>query len=97
MAGLGHGAAHPAEVEHEHIVARNARYGMVLFVIYLVLYGGYMALVAFFPAAMRWMPLEGLNLAIVYGFGLIIAALVLALVYSWLCRASAEPSGEDGA
>ena len=43
------------------------------------------------------MPLEGLNLAIVYGFGLIIAALVLALVYSWLCRASAEPSGEDGA
>jgi uncharacterized membrane protein (DUF485 family) len=28
----------------------------------------------------------GVNLAIVYGMGLIAAALVLALVYAWLCR-----------
>jgi uncharacterized membrane protein (DUF485 family) len=33
----------------------------------------------------------GLNLAIVYGFGLIIAALVLAAVYGWLCRTSRGP------
>jgi hypothetical protein len=28
----------------------------------------------------------GINLAVVYGFGLIIAALALALVYDALCR-----------
>jgi uncharacterized membrane protein (DUF485 family) len=27
----------------------------------------------------------GLNLAIVYGFGLIVVALVLALAYNWAC------------
>ena len=36
----------------------------------------------------RWnaLPLAGVNLAIWYGFGLIVAALVLALIYGWLCR-----------
>jgi uncharacterized membrane protein (DUF485 family) len=28
----------------------------------------------------------GVNVAVAYGMGLIAAALVLALVYSWLCR-----------
>lgn len=96
MAGLHHGPAHPAEEEHEHIVARNTRYGLVLFAVYLALYAGYMALVAFWPQALRWMPWHGINLAVLYGFGLIAAALVLALVYSWLCRARATGEPEDG-
>jgi uncharacterized membrane protein (DUF485 family) len=29
----------------------------------------------------------GVNLAIWYGFALIVVALVLALIYGWLCRA----------
>jgi hypothetical protein len=31
-------------------------------------------------------PLAGINLAVVYGMGLIVAAFLLALVYGWLCR-----------
>ena len=27
----------------------------------------------------------GLNLAVVYGFGLIVLAMILALIYNWLC------------
>jgi hypothetical protein len=34
----------------------------------------------------------GVNLAIWYGFGLIGGALVLALIYAWLCR---EPATKD--
>lgn len=86
MGGLDHGPAHPAETEHAATVARNTRYGLVLFTVYLLLYGGFMAGIAFFPEWMRSQPWAGVNLAIWYGFGLIAAALSLSLVYGWLCR-----------
>jgi uncharacterized membrane protein (DUF485 family) len=66
--------------------ARNARYGAVLFLAYLLLYGGFVAINAFNPDAMDTVVLAGVNLAIVYGLGLIVSAFVLALVYVWLCR-----------
>ena len=93
MAGLDHGSAHAKEIEDPRIAARNARYGMVLFLIYLAIYGGFVSLNAFAPAQMETTPALGLNLAILYGFGLIIAAMVLALVYSWLCRGGSNPHG----
>lgn len=65
---------------------RNARIGMRLFVVYLVLYGGFVLLNAFAPNSMEWTPMAGVNLAIWYGFGLILAALCLALLYGMLCR-----------
>lgn len=92
MAGLDHGPVHPKEIEDPRIAARNARYGMVLFVVYLLFYGGFVGLNAFFPAQMEQTPALGLNLAILYGFGLIFAAMFLALVYSWLCRGRADRS-----
>jgi len=68
---------------------RNARLGLVLFTVYLLLYGGFVMLNAFRPQIMETTPLAGINLAIWYGFGLIAAALILALAYGWLCRPSA--------
>ena len=41
---------------------------------------------AFAPKLMETTPLWGVNLAILYGFALILAAFALALVYAWLCR-----------
>ena len=34
--------------------------------------------------------------AILYGFGLILAAFVLALVYGWLAKSEEAPSSEEG-
>ncbi len=70
------------------VVAHNTRIGLVLFAIYVVFYGGFMALSAFWPEVMRKPFAGGANLAVVYGFALIAAALVLALVYMRLCRKS---------
>jgi uncharacterized membrane protein (DUF485 family) len=70
---------------------RNARLGLVLFFVYLALYGGFVGLAAFAPGVMQRTPAAGVNLAIWYGFGLIAAAIVLALIYGWLCRDSSEP------
>jgi uncharacterized membrane protein (DUF485 family) len=47
-----------------------------------------MALSAFWPEVMSKPCLRGANLAVVYGFALIVAALVLALVYMKVCRKS---------
>lgn len=68
------------------MATRNARIGLVLFTLYLLLYGGFVLLNAYSPETMEWTPVAGINLAILYGFGLIVAALVLALLYGWLCR-----------
>jgi uncharacterized membrane protein (DUF485 family) len=83
----------PAEQEatDEQVVRRRARHGLVLFAIYFALYGGFVVLNVFFPKLMETTPVAGVNLAILYGFGLIAAALILALVYAWLCR---SPNGE---
>lgn len=77
--------------------SRDSKIGLVLFAIYLVLYGGFVLLNAFAPETMEITPISGVNLAILYGFGLIVAALVLALIYGLLCRSttSGQPAEED--
>lgn len=65
---------------------RNSRIGLVLFAVYLLLYGGFVFLNAFAAEVMETTPIAGVNLAILYGFGLIVAALVLALIYGFLCN-----------
>ena len=64
---------------------RNARIGMILFIVYLVLYVGFVFLNTFSAETMEMLPYRGVNLAIWYGFGLIISAFVLALLYGALC------------
>lgn len=72
---------------------RNARIGLVLFCVYLLLYGGFVLLNAFSPDTMAIKPVAGINLAILYGFGLIAAALVLAMLYGWLCKSTEDAGG----
>jgi uncharacterized membrane protein (DUF485 family) len=77
--------------------AYNARVGLVLFSIYLLFFAGFITLAAFGKEVMArhmalidpdggvWSCFGGVNVAIVYGFFLIIAAFVLALLYMMLC------------
>ena len=64
----------------------NTRLGLILFVIYLVFYLGFVLINAFAADLMETETLAGLNLAIVYGFALIVVALVMALIYGLCCR-----------
>jgi uncharacterized membrane protein (DUF485 family) len=72
------------------VETHNARYGLWLFGVYVALYGGFMGLNAFAPEVMSKSPFGGVNLAIIYGLGLIVAAFVLALVYTLLCRRESD-------
>ena len=73
----------------------NTRLGLILFVVYFVFYLGFVLINAFAPDLMETSTLAGLNLAIVYGFGLIVAALVLALVYGFMCRSEPAVQPKD--
>ena len=86
MAGFDHGSELSKEVEDPVIAARNARYGMILFLFYLAIYSGFVGLNAFRRDLMEWTSPWGLNLAVLYGLALIVIAMLLALVYCWLCR-----------
>ncbi|MCA9071719.1 MAG: DUF485 domain-containing protein, partial [Planctomycetaceae bacterium] len=81
----------PDAGDDPEITARNTRYGLILFTVYLVIYGAYVLANAFAPTIME-NTIAGVTLAILSGFGLIIAAFVLALIYGWLCRATKDSS-----
>ncbi len=80
--------------EHPAVSAANARAGLVLFFIYLAFYAGFMALAAFAPQAMGQPVLGGVNLAITYGLGLIVGALVIAALYMAACAHNAKKFGD---
>ena len=82
--------SHPPDSTPSAADDKNSRLGLWLFSIYFALYAGFMGLSAFSPTTMRDLLVWGLPLSIAYGFGLIIGAIVLALLYMVLCHG--EPS-----
>jgi uncharacterized membrane protein (DUF485 family) len=69
----------------------------LLFFIYLAFYAGFVGLAAFAPQAMGRPVLGGVNLAITYGMGLIVGALVIAALYMGACARNARIYGERDA
>ena len=74
----------------------KTRLGVWMFIIYCVVYAGFVFINVFTEGkAMQVIVFSGLNLAVVYGVGLIVFALVLALIYNWLCtKKEAELAGK---
>jgi uncharacterized membrane protein (DUF485 family) len=60
---------------------RVSRLGVLLFTVYFLLYAGFMALNVIDPIAMS-RPLGPLNIAVAFGFALIVVAFALAVVYT---------------
>ena len=62
------------------------RLGVKMFIFYALVYAGFVAINMIKPLLMERPVLFGLNLACVYGMGLIVLALGLALIYDAMCR-----------
>ena len=68
--------------------AYKTRLGVWMFIFYCLIYAGFVFTnVLTEGQAMQIIVVAGLNLAVVYGMGLIIFALILALIYNHLCTA----------
>lgn len=63
----------------------KSRLGVRMFLVYAVVYAGFVLINVLWPTTMSTIVFAGLNLAVVYGFGLIVLAMILALIYNWLC------------
>jgi uncharacterized membrane protein (DUF485 family) len=69
----------------DNAAQKKAKLGVLLFFIYTFIYSGFVAIGLSKP---EWMGLESLggqNLAVVYGFGLIILAIIMGFVYNTMC------------
>lgn len=71
--------------ESEELKDYKQKLGLKLFYIYALFYAVFVILNAVFPSMMENVIFLGLNLAIVYGFSLIIVAILLGLVYNAFC------------
>jgi hypothetical protein len=64
----------------------KTRLGIWMFVFYSLFYASFVAINLLSPLSMAVIVFAGLNLATVYGFALIIVALIEALIYDGMCR-----------
>jgi len=78
-----HGPA--AKLETDSAASKKAKLGIVLFFFYLIIYAGFVIIGLAYPELMGVHVLGKQNLAIVYGFGLIILAIVMGFIYNAVC------------
>ncbi|MBM3420048.1 MAG: DUF485 domain-containing protein [Bacteroidetes bacterium] len=78
-----HGPA--AKLGADNAAAKKAKLGVILFFVYLIIYSGFVVIGLYDPDLMGAHVLGKQNLAIVYGFGLIILAVVMGFIYNAAC------------
>jgi uncharacterized membrane protein (DUF485 family) len=69
----------------DYAIEYKSRLGAWMFLLYSAVYVGFVVINVVKPLAMEKIICFGLNLAVVYGFALIIFALVLAVIYNSMC------------
>jgi uncharacterized membrane protein (DUF485 family) len=74
-----------SRTEKDHAIAYKKRLGVQMFIVYALVYAGFVLINIIRPMLMEKEIIFGLNLAVVYGFGLIILSLIMALIYNYLC------------
>ncbi len=78
-----HGPA--AKLEKDNASAKKTSLGIKLFIVYALIYAGFVFINTLSPSTMGIKVFAGLNLAVVYGFGLIILAIVMGIIYNRMC------------
>jgi uncharacterized membrane protein (DUF485 family) len=80
---MDHGPA--VELGVDHATKRKTRLGIWMFILYTLVYGAFVAIGVTNYEAMSILVFGDLNLAVTYGFGLIVLAIILGLIYNWRC------------
>jgi len=78
-----HGPA--VEIGKDESIPKKTRLGLIMFIIYMIVYAGFVFIGMTFPKAMGTQIILGLNLAFLYGMGLILLAGIMGLVYNHAC------------
>lgn len=73
------------EMGKDHSIKKKTKLGIVLFFVYLAIYTGFVLIGTLSPGLLGEDFAAGMNLAFVYGMGLIVLAAVMGLVYNYFC------------
>jgi uncharacterized membrane protein (DUF485 family) len=73
------------EIGTDNAAPKKARLGVIMFIIYTLVYAGFVFIGLSKPELMGLEMIGGQNLAIIYGFGLIVLAIVMGFIYNYLC------------
>lgn len=73
------------EIGTDKAAGKKARLGVIMFIIYTLVYAGFVAIGLFAPELMGMEILAEQNIAIIYGFGLIVLAIVMGFIYNYFC------------
>lgn len=75
----------------------KSRLGVYLFISYAIVYAVFVIMNVVSPRSMSIILFRGLNLAVVYGMGLILLAIIMGLIYNYLCtQKEYELNGREG-
>ncbi len=69
----------------DNATKKKTKLGLILFFVYSLIYIGFVTINIVNPKIMETIIIFGLNLAIVYGFSLILFAIILGIVYNYVC------------
>ncbi|MBW6512298.1 MAG: DUF485 domain-containing protein [Desulfuromonadaceae bacterium] len=84
---MGHGPA--VKLGKDNASSYKTRLGVWMFVAYTLFYASFVALNAIKPSVME-KAVMGQTVAIVFGFALIVVALIMAVIYNHFCTAAEE-------
>jgi uncharacterized membrane protein (DUF485 family) len=73
------------ELGRDLAIPKKTRLGVILFLIYLAIYAGFVVIGTLFTDVLGVRVFANINLAVVYGMGLIILAAVMGLFYNHFC------------
>ena len=79
----GHGPA--VKLGKDNASEWKSKLGIKLFFVYGAIYTGFVLINTIKPELMKINALFGMNLAVVYGMGLIILAIIMGLIYNYFC------------
>ncbi len=81
----------------ENAARFTQRLGLLLCTVYALVYGGFVGVSVYDVTLMDTLMPFGVNLAVFYGLGLIVFALLLAMVYSRACAAKERSAARAAA
>ena len=80
---MSHGPA--TQWGEDKAVGYKTKLGVYLFFVYVIVYAGFVVINVASPQLMAKTVFAELNLAVVYGFGLILLAFIMGIIYNHLC------------
>jgi len=81
-----HHPANVTEVESEAVMRRQQRIGISLLLLFSAAYGGFIGLCTFAHSWFSKTEFRGIPLTVLYGVGLVLLSLLIAMLYGWLSR-----------